>query len=116
MRFAHQQRWGDRPTGRPNVTNPGRTVGFDSPTPAQQPELAAHNALRLKRERLGLSKRELGRRACLSAAYVSAFEAGNLRPSLNAFSRLAAELRLTPGEVFLIVQNAALENKDSEDG
>jgi transcriptional regulator with XRE-family HTH domain len=90
-------------------------VGITSPAPAPQPELTTNDALRSKRERLGLSKRELGRRAGLSAAYVSAFEAGKLRPSFIAFARLAVELRLTPAEIFLLVQSAALENRDAED-
>lgn len=79
-----------------------------------QPELAARRVIQLRRERLGISKRELGRRSSLSAAYVSALESGSLKPSLAAFSRLAVELRLTPKEIFMIVQNGSLENRDSE--
>lgn len=88
-------------------------MGLYPSTPGPKPELLVYNIIRLKRERLGLSKRELGRRAGMSAAYVSALEAGNLKPSLAAFSKLAVILRLTAGEVFLVVQNAALESKDS---
>lgn len=75
-----------------------------SPTPAIRPELAVVSAVRLKREALGLSRRELGRRAGLSEAYVSAFEGGRLSPSFSAFAHLAVELRLTPTEVFYLVQ------------
>lgn len=77
-----------------------------------QPELAVHAVIKLKRERLGISKRELGRRAGLSVAYVSALEAQHLKPSFRAFARLAAALRFTPGETYLIVQNAAREPWD----
>lgn len=75
-----------------------------SPTPAIQPELAVTSAVRLKREALGLSRRELGRRAGLSEAYVSALEAGRLHPSFSAFAHLAVELRLTPTEIFYLIQ------------
>lgn len=78
------------------------------------PELEVHNAFRAKRERLGLSRRELGRRARKSPAYVSALEAGNLRPSFESFAVMAVELRLTPGEIFLLVQNAALMESQDE--
>lgn len=61
------------------------------------------DAIRLKREALGLSKRELGRRTGLSVAYVSSLEAGDLNPGFRAFSRLAAELRLTPTEIYVLV-------------
>lgn len=68
---------------------------------------AVHKAIRLKRESLGISRRELGRRASLSEGYVSALEAGNINPSFSAFSRLALTLRLTPTEIFFLVQTEA---------
>jgi transcriptional regulator with XRE-family HTH domain len=68
---------------------------------------AVHKAIRLKRESYGMSRRELGRRASLSEGYVSALEAGNLNPSFAAFSRLAHVLRLTPTEIFFLVQTEA---------
>ena len=72
------------------------------------PELAVRHAIRLKREALGLRKRELGRRAQLSVAYVASLEAGSLKPGFNAFARLAVELRFTPSEIYLLIQNEAL--------
>jgi transcriptional regulator with XRE-family HTH domain len=87
----------------------------DSPAPGYQPELAVHNVVRAGRERLGLSQRSLGKRANLSSAYVGQLESGSLKPSLNAFARLACELRLTPGEVFLVVKNAALQHREHVD-
>ncbi len=69
--------------------------------------LGVHNAIRLKREGFGLSRRELGRRAGLSEGYVSALEAGNLNPSFSAFSRLATTLRFTPSEIFYLTQSEA---------
>lgn len=82
--------------------------------PEYQAELSVESAIKLKRENLKLSKRELGRRAKLSPAYVQALESGNLSPSFAAFSRLAVELRMSPSEVFVLVQNAARYNKDGD--
>lgn len=67
------------------------------------PGLAVQQAITMKRSQLHISKRELGRRCGLSAAYVSALEAGHLKPSLRSFAKLAVELRLTPQEIHLIV-------------
>lgn len=80
-------------------------------TPVQL-DHAVHKAIRLKREAFGLSRRELGRRARLSEGYVSALENGNLNPSFAAFSRLACALRLTPSEIFFLVQTEASNDDD----
>lgn len=82
----------------------GRHVSDSSPA---RPDLTVSNAIRVKRERSGLSARELGKRAGLSAAYVSALESGNLNPSFQAFARLAIVLRFTPAEIFFLVQTTA---------
>lgn len=68
---------------------------------------AVQQAIRLKREAFGLSRRELGRRANLSEGYVSALETGRLKPSFAAFSRLSVALRLTPSEIYFLVQTEA---------
>lgn len=80
---------------------------------ALTPGLAVQQAIQIKRTQLGLSKRELGRRCGLSAAYVSALEAGNLNPSLRTFAKLAVGLRLTPPEINLIVLAEASHDHES---
>jgi len=64
--------------------------------------------IRAKRELLGLSRRELGRRCDLSVAYVSAVETGRIAPSLRAFARLAMELQFSSLEMLFVVNAEAV--------
>lgn len=62
-------------------------------------------AIRLLRERNGLSARALSAKAGLSSAYVTKVEAGTVEPSLRAFARLALALGMTEGEVWTVIVN-----------
>lgn len=87
---------------------------MSSPSPAASvdlPELAVHLVLKSKRERLGLSMRELSRRAGLSESYVGALESGSLKLGFAAFARLAVELRLSAMEIYFLVQSCASEGR-----
>lgn len=63
----------------------------------------AGQAIRLLRERAGLSARALSARAGLSPAYVGKVEAGVLDPSLRAFARIAVALGMTQQEIWWLV-------------
>lgn len=63
-------------------------------------------AIRFKRESIGLSARGLSLRAGLSPAYVHKLEAGLLDPSLAIFARLAIELGMTAEETWVCVVTA----------
>jgi transcriptional regulator with XRE-family HTH domain len=56
--------------------------------------------LRLQRERLGISGRELARRVGVSASLISAIELDRVMPSVQTLWSLAATLGLTMGDVF----------------
>ena len=53
-----------------------------------------NNVVKFARERAGLSARSLSRESGLSDSYVSKVEAGDLKPNLEAFSRIARTLKL----------------------
>lgn len=72
-----------------------------------QSELTVEEVVRSKRVALGLSRRELARRARLSPAYVSGLESSRIAPSLRAFARLAVELRLTGPEMMFLIRAEA---------
>lgn len=57
------------------------------------------NGLRLRREGLGLSRREVADRSGLSYPYVSQLENGDREPSLDALGRLAGALDTTTEEL-----------------
>jgi len=56
--------------------------------------------LRLQRERLGISGRELARRVGVSPSLISAIELDRVMPSVQTLWALAAELGLTMGDIF----------------
>ena len=56
--------------------------------------------LRLQRERLGISGRELARRVGVSASLISAIELDRVMPSVQTLWSLAAALGMTMGEIF----------------
>lgn len=61
----------------------------------------------LRESRTTMSARALSLAAGLSESYVGKVEAGNCEPSMRAFARIAVQLRLKPGEAWvLLVQEA----------
>lgn len=60
-------------------------------------------AVRLMRERSGLSARALSSAAGLSPAYVNKVESGQLEPSFRAFARIARQLGMSQREVYVLV-------------
>ena len=56
--------------------------------------------LRLQRERLGISGRELARRVGVSPSLISAIELDRVMPSVQTLWSLAAALGLTMGDIF----------------
>lgn len=69
--------------------------------------LTAGEIISMVRARKGWSARELSKRAGLSPSYVTKLEAGEIEPSLKAFSSLAVALNMTTTEiVFSIWQEA----------
>ena len=56
--------------------------------------------LRLQRERLGISGRELARRVGVSPSLISAIELDRVMPSVQTLWSLAAALGMTMGEIF----------------
>lgn len=62
------------------------------------------DVIRLMRARANISARHLSNIAGLSPSYVSKVEAGEIDPSLRAFSRLAAALRMNSQEVWFCIQ------------
>jgi transcriptional regulator with XRE-family HTH domain len=62
---------------------------------------ALGDALRSRREGLGLSLRAAGERAGISPAHLSEVERGRKEPSLAKLAALSRALETTPGELFL---------------
>ena len=62
---------------------------------------ALGEALRSRRETLGLSLRAAAERAAISPAHLSEVERGRKEPSLVKLAALARALETTPGELFL---------------
>jgi transcriptional regulator with XRE-family HTH domain len=60
-------------------------------------------ALKLLREKKGISARTLSVSAGLSSSYVSKVEAGALEPSFSAFCRMAKVLGMTTSEILFLV-------------
>lgn len=69
--------------------------------------------IKLKREALGLSARDLSIRIGKSSSYVSKLESGTLDPTLNTFARLASELSMNHYEVSACL--AVEINKESDE-
>lgn len=63
--------------------------------------------IRRCRERQKISGRTLSASAGLSPSYISKVEAGEIEPSLRAFSKIALVLRMTQQEIWLCVVQAA---------
>jgi transcriptional regulator with XRE-family HTH domain len=77
---------------------------------------SAGEAIRLLRERAGLSARALSRYARLSPAYVGKVEAGTLDPSLKAFARIAVALNMTQQEIWWLVMAEGTVTPPEYDG
>jgi transcriptional regulator with XRE-family HTH domain len=75
------------------------------------PRLRAGSAIRVARQRAGLSARQLSLNAGLGDAYVSRVEAGITDPGLRAFAKLAVALGLSPLEVWLVVVSEAVDDE-----
>jgi len=58
-------------------------------------------AVRVRREELGLSQRQLAERAGMTQPGIARFEAGRTTPTLPLLERIAGALGLTQGEVTL---------------
>lgn len=66
-------------------------------------DVKAADAIRLLRERAGLSARQLSAAAGLSPAYVNKVESGQIEPSFRAFAKIARQLGMTQREIYLLV-------------
>lgn len=62
--------------------------------------------IRYKRESLGLSAREVGRRAGLSDSYVIKVEANKMSPSFKAISRIMVVLSFSTYEILLAIRSS----------
>lgn len=60
------------------------------------------------RNRAKVSARQLSARAGLSASYVTKLEAGEIEPSLHAFSRIAGAVRMSDQEIVFCVRQESL--------
>lgn len=104
--------WGEAGVGQPLAVEardePGCPRDGGCPGGVVTPRFIGE-AIRFKREEVGLSARALSLRAGLSPAYVHKLEAGLLDPSLAIFARLAIELDMAPDEawVCLVMAGAA---------
>jgi transcriptional regulator with XRE-family HTH domain len=58
--------------------------------------------IKLRRESIGLSQRQLGRRAGVTASHIAYIEAGRRRPSYSLLFRLGQGLNLGSQELFLL--------------
>lgn len=58
--------------------------------------------IRIKREAIGLSQRQLGRRAGVTASHIAYIECGRRRPSYSLLFRLGKGLNLSQQELFFL--------------
>jgi transcriptional regulator with XRE-family HTH domain len=58
--------------------------------------------IRIKREAIGLSQRQLGRRAGVTASHIAYIECGRRRPSYSLLFRLGKGLNLSHTELFFL--------------
>jgi len=65
--------------------------------------VAFGQAVRRRRERLGLSQERLGFESGLDRTYVSGIERGVRNPTIRSVARLAFALRTTPAKLFVAV-------------
>lgn len=61
----------------------------------------------LRTTRTDLSARAFSLAAGLSESYVGKIEAGRTEPSVRAFALIAAQLRMSPGEIYVLLQQEA---------
>ena len=72
--------------------------------------LTVGEAVREFREARKISRRQLRLQAGLSESYVGKVESGMIEPSLRGFAKIAACLKLKPGEIHtLLMQEATAE-------
>jgi transcriptional regulator with XRE-family HTH domain len=69
--------------------------------------LSVGAAIYNKRTRLGLTAKEVAKRAHLSPSYVSKVENGECEPSVRTFGAIAGALRMNAHEVWLAVMAEA---------
>lgn len=62
-------------------------------------------AIKLLREKKGLSARSLSISCGFSPSYVSKIESGEIEPSFFAFSKIAQSLEMTTQEIIFLVMN-----------
>lgn len=79
---------------------------------AVQSGLAVAEVVQRKRWALDISSRALSARAGLSEAYVKRLESGDMVPGLEAFARIAVELRLSAQEVYMIILAVARSSRE----
>ena len=63
--------------------------------------------IRIRREVIGLSQRQLGRRAGVTASHIAYIECGRRRPSYSLLVRMARGLNLGHKELFLLAYQEA---------
>lgn len=74
----------------------------------ESPQLTLGYVVRtLRRQRTTMSARALSIYAGLSESYVGKVESGNMDPSMRAFAKIAVALKLTPGELAVIINREA---------
>lgn len=69
-------------------------------------------AFRLLRERTEISQEELAFRAGLDRTYISGIERGVRNPSLKSMQRVAAVLKLSLDQVFILARELAEKEPD----
>lgn len=71
--------------------------------------IALGSALKaLREQRTRLSARALSLNAGLSESYLGKVESGLVEPSFKAFAKIAVELRMKPGEAWVLITREAL--------
>lgn len=66
--------------------------------------MSFNQVVKFARTRSGLSARALSREAGLSDSYVSKVEAGDIKPNLEAFAKIAKVLNLNDKELLFMVR------------
>lgn len=72
---------------------------------AEASKFEFHILMKLLRNRKGISARNLSTSSGLSPAYVSKMESGSLIPTLDAFSRIIANLDCSDAEVVFVIRS-----------
>lgn len=71
---------------------------------AQISHLDLPTMLKHLRKRRNLSARDLSLKSGLSSSYVSKVEAGNIKPTIEAFARMIDHLGVTDQEIVFIIR------------